>query len=387
MSGFLGMSDDDFLKESPPVVEKQEVSTPASTAAAVVETVKEDDNTPATELVVAAAEAVVEPKPDEEDETDGGETDSMVVATQPKVDGKTQVDPKAELTAEELAAQAEEAKKNPVAETPKVIDYKAEYERLMKPLKANGKDIELRSPDELVKLAQQGANYTQKMQALAPHRKILLMLQNNGLLDETKLNTLIDLDKKNPEAIKQLMLDAGINPLDLDPELKPQYQPGNHTVSDQEANFNAVLDNHKHNEEGRATLAICNTWDQASKDLLWTNPEIIDTMHDQRTSGVYDLIANEVERQKMLGNIPTHTPFLEAYKLVGDQMVAGKAATVQTAPVPVARRAAAPTAEVANNAKANAAAAPRTTAKSAKTVVNPLAMSDEDFMKQFANRL
>lgn len=380
MSGFLGMSDDDFLKESPPVVEKQDISaTPP-----VVET-EEVNKEPADASVVAEVPAVnadvVEPaKPDDNGEQEN-EDDPSVVATQEKGD-------KVEPTAEELAAKAEAAKNAPTAvDPPPVIDYKAEYERLMKPLKANGKDIELRSPDELVKLAQQGANYTQKMQALAPHRKILLMLQNNGLLDEGKLNTLIDLDKKNPEAIKQLMLDAGINPLDLDPELKPQYQPGNHTVSDQEANFNAVLDNHKHNEEGRATLAICNTWDQASKDLLWTNPEIIDTMHDQRTSGVYDLIANEVERQKMLGNIPTHTPFLEAYKLVGDQMVAGKAATVQTAPVPVARRAAAPTAPVTNGDKATAAAAPRTTAKSAKTVVNPLSMSDEDFMKQFANRL
>lgn len=377
MSGFLGMSDDDFLKESPPVVEKQDV--PATPP--VVET-EEENNQPADAPVVAEVPAsnvdVVETADAGNEGEQENEDDPSVVATQEKGE-------KVEPTAEELAAKAE-AEKNTPAAAP-VIDYKAEYERLMKPLKANGKDIELRSPDELVKLAQQGANYTQKMQALAPHRKILLMLQNNGLLDEGKLNTLIDLDKKNPEAIKQLMLDAGINPLDLDPELKPQYQPGNHTVSDQEANFNAVLDNHKHNEEGRATLAICNTWDQASKDLLWTNPEIIDTMHEQRTSGVYDLIANEVDRQKMLGNIPSHTPFLEAYKLVGDQMVAGKAASVQTAPVPVARRAAAPTVPVTNGDKANAAAAPRTTAKSAKTVVNPLAMSDDDFMKQFANRL
>lgn len=381
MSGFLGMSDDDFLKESPPVVEKQESA--ASTPAVVVE--EEDNNEPVVEAVVdkgVVAEVDTDKGDDQVnkgDKVDDGEKDDSVVATQEKGD-------KVEPTPEELAAKAEAAKKT-AADAPPPIDYKAEYERLMKPLKANGKDIELRSPDELVKLAQQGANYTQKMQALAPHRKILLMLQNNGLLDENKLNTLIDLDKKNPEAIKQLMLDAGINPLDLDPELKPQYQPGNHTVSDQEANFNAVLDNHKHTEEGRATLAICNTWDQASKDSLWTNPEIIDIMHEQRTSGVYDLIANEVERQKMLGTIPVHTPFLEAYKVVGDQMVAGKAATVQTAPVPVARRAAAPTAPVTNGDKATAAAAPRTTAKSAKTVVNPLAMSDEDFMKQFANRL
>lgn len=377
MSGFLSMSDDDFLKESPPVVEKQAVASPPVVESEEQTTV--DETPPVTEGNAAVVETPA--KPDVVEEVHEENTDdASVVATQEKGD-------KVEPTAEELAAKAEAAKNAPATEAPPAIDYKAEYERLMKPLKANGKDIELRSPDELVKLAQQGANYTQKMQALAPHRKILLMLQNNGLLDEAKLNTLIDLDKKNPEAIKQLMLDAGINPLDLDPELKPQYQPGNHTVTDQEANFNAVLDNHKHNEEGRATLAICNTWDQASKDLLWTNPEIIDTMHEQRTSGVYDLIANEVDRQKMLGNIPSHTPFLEAYKLVGDQMVAGKAASVQTAPVPVARRAAAPTAPVTNGDKATAAAAPRTTAKSAKTVVNPLAMSDEDFMKQFANRL
>lgn len=377
MSGFLSMSDDDFLKESPPVVEKQAVASPPVVESEEQTTV--DETPPVTEGNAAVVEEPAKPDVVEEVQEENTD-DASVVATQEKGD-------KVEPTAEELAAKAEVAKNAPATEALPAIDYKAEYERLMKPLKANGKDIELRSPDELVKLAQQGANYTQKMQALAPHRKILLMLQNNGLLDEAKLNTLIDLDKKNPEAIKQLMLDAGINPLDLDPELKPQYQPGNHTVTDQEANFNAVLDNHKHNEEGRATLAICNTWDQASKDLLWTNPEIIDTMHEQRTSGVYDLIANEVDRQKMLGNIPSHTPFLEAYKLVGDQMVAGKAASVQTAPVPVARRAAAPTAPVTNGDKATAAAAPRTTAKSAKTVVNPLAMSDEDFMKQFANRL
>lgn len=370
MSGFLEMSDDDFLKETPPAVIKEEPVVVPPVTEPVVEPVVETP--PVTEPVVEpVTEPVIEPVVEE-----GFEADPLVVATQPKAE------PKPEPTAEELAA-AEEAKKVEAAP----FDYKAAYENLMKPLKANGKDIELRTPDELVKLAQQGANYTQKMQALAPHRKILLMLQNNGLLDEGKLNTLIDLDKKNPEAIKQLMLDAGINPLDLDPELKPQYEPGNHRVTDQEANFNAVLENHKHSEDGRATLAVCNTWDQASKDLLWSNPEIIDTMHEQRKAGVYDLISSEVERQKMLGTIPPHMPFLEAYKTVGDQMVAGKAANVQTAPVPVARRAAAPAPVVDNSTKAAAAAATRTTPRAAKVTVNPLAMSDDDFMKQFQNRL
>ncbi len=66
-------------------------------------------------------------------------------------------------------------------------DYKALYEKVMAPLKANGKTIDIKSPEELIQLAQMGANYTRKMQAIAPHRKVLLMLENNGLLDEGKL--------------------------------------------------------------------------------------------------------------------------------------------------------------------------------------------------------
>lgn len=373
MSGFLEMSDDDFLKQSPPEVVKQE---PSSVPAVTTQEPVLETDAPVVEEPVVAEAKVDQPAAEETNEK--SEQDPTVVATQEKAADV----PGTELTPEQQAAAA----KQPVVEE-QPFDYKAAYETLMKPLKANGKDIELRSPDELVKLAQQGANYTQKMQALAPHRKILLMLQNNGLLDEGKLNHLIDLDKKNPEAVKQLMVDAGINPLDLDPDVKPAYQPGNHRVTDQEANFQAVLDSHAQSDDGRATLAVVNSWDQASKDMLWTNPEIIDVMHEQRQLGVYDLIANEVDRRKMLGQIPAHTSFLEAYKLVGDQMVAEKPATTQTAPVPVARRAAAPTAAVTHTDKANAAAAPRTTAKAAKTVVNPLSMSDEEFMKQFANRL
>lgn len=57
--------------------------------------------------------------------------------------------------------------------------------------------IELRDSSEAVQLMQKGANYTRKMQDIAPHRKVLLMLENNGLLDEGKLSYLIDLEKKN----------------------------------------------------------------------------------------------------------------------------------------------------------------------------------------------
>src|SRR5690606_26772936 len=200
-------------------------------------------------------------------------------------------------------------------------DYKAFYERIMAPLKANGKTIDLRNPEEAIQLMQMGANYTRKMQAIAPHRKVLLMLENNGLLDEGKLSFLIDIEKKNPEAIKKLIKDAGIDPREIDledPDAKP-YLVGNHRVTDEEASFRAVLDDLGSNPEGKATLqAIQAQWDQASKEVLWKQPEVMTLIHQQRENGIYDRISAEMERRRTLGMIPPNVPFLPAYKAIGD---------------------------------------------------------------------
>ena len=91
-------------------------------------------------------------------------------------------------------------------------DYEAFYKEVMTPFKANGKLIELRNPAEAVQLMQMGANYTRKMQAIQQHRKVLTMLENNGLLDEGKLSFLIDIEKKNPDAIQKLVKESGIDP-------------------------------------------------------------------------------------------------------------------------------------------------------------------------------
>ena len=57
------------------------------------------------------------------------------------------------------------------------VDYQEFYSQVMKPFKANGKMVELRSPDEAVQLMQMGSNYTQKMQEIASARKLLKTLE------------------------------------------------------------------------------------------------------------------------------------------------------------------------------------------------------------------
>lgn len=288
-------------------------------------------------------------------------------------------------------------------EEPKPVDHKAFYEQIMAPFKANGKTIELKSPEEAIQLMQMGANYTRKMQSIQPHRKVLTMLENNGLLDENRLSYLIDLDKKNPEAIKKLIKDAGIDPLEIDTETEPTYLEGSHKVSDAEVNFRSNLDELSSTPTGKETIQTINsTWDETSKEVLWGEPSLMTIIHAQRETGVYDRITTEVDRQKMLGKIAPDTPFLKAYKDVGDALAAvggfddllklkqtteeAPASTPagQPEPEPVATRAAKPKPSVENGDKASAASPTRSTPKPAKPFINPLGMSDDQFMAEFA---
>lgn len=297
---------------------------------------------------------------------------------------QTKVDPKG----------SNENVNSPAAKEP---DYKAFYEQVLgKPLKAGGKSIELKSPDEAIQLMQMGADYTRKMQALAPHRKFLLMLENNGLLDEGKLSYLIDLDKKDPGAIKKLIKDAGIDPLEIDVNAESTYREGNHRVSDKEAVFVTVVEDLQSSPTGSETLKVFNTWDHASKEVTWNNPDILSLIHTQRESGVYDRISTEIDRRKTLGQIPTNVPFLQAYKQIGDELAASGSfddlvqakPPVQTdkTPVPVATQVQKPKPAVKNSDKVTAASQTRSSPKKAESKVNPLSMSDADFEKQFVNR-
>ena len=327
-----------------------------------------------------------------DDDEDPPEVKHQVDAVEPipKVDDKSEVS--GTLAKDKSGVDGEgddKDKSTAVASTP---NYEEFYKSMMAPFKANGKSIQLQSPEEAIQLMKMGANYTRKMQDIAPHRKVLMMLENNGLLDEGKLSYLIDLDKKNPDAIKKLVKESGIDPLQIDTDDEnPTYQLGNHRVSDDEAAFVTALDDLKSTPDGVHTLqAINSEWDQASKEVLWKNPELMSTIHEQRANGIYSQIAAEVERLKVLGTIPSHTPFLNAYKAVGDQLSQAGAfnhLVQKSANAPVTTRVQAPKSAVKNGDKVSAAAPSRSTPKKTEAFVNPLAMDDETFMKQFANRL
>ncbi len=379
----FAMSDEDIMKMTAP---------PAPSGDKQVETSVATEQ----QEVKTEADLEIERQEQQNKEIEGKvETDPSLV--QEDKTKEEEEKPKLEGEPEKPVVEGEENKTK--EEKPKVegeaqpVNYEAVYNQIMAPFKANGKTIELKSPEEAIRLMQMGANYTRQMQDLAPKKKILTMLEKNNLLDEGKLSYLIDLDKKNPDAIKNLIKESGLDPLDIDKDDKTAYTPGNHRVTNEEVNFDTVLDEVSSTPEGGETLQIINTtWDQASKEALWSSPQIMTIMHDQRKSGVYDQIASEIERRRTLGQMSVNTPFLEAYRDVGDDLVKRGLLnpkvdqTQKQRGEPLATKAATPKID-ANADKVAAAAAPKAAPTKKEEVKNPLAMSDEDFLKSMSNRL
>ena len=275
-------------------------------------------------------------------------------------------------------------------EEPKEVDYKAEYEKLTAPFRANNRDMQVANTDDAITLMKMGANYNKKMAGMKPHLKIIRMLDNQGLLDEEKLSYLIDLNKRDPSAVEKLVKDSGINPLDIDTEKPSEYTPQTYTVGDKEVELDMVLDDIRDTPSFENTIDIVgNKWDADSKQALLETPALIRAINDQVASGIYEQITSVVDTERMMGRLAGVSD-LQAYKMVGDKLQAeGKFdnvtneqsnATGDTVVVPP-RKDKQPDPKLIDRKKAagNTKSAPAE--QKNKANFDPLSLSDEEFEK------
>ena len=335
------------------------------------------------EQAAVPTETTVDTEQTTDIEDHANETDSEVSDETPAVEteGASVVDDPAETSDKETA---EEVKVN----KEQVTDYQAVYNRIMAPFKANGKDIEVKSVDDAITLMQMGANYNKKMAALKPNMKVLKLLERNDLLDENRLSFLIDLDKKNPDAINKLLKDSGVDPLELDLENAKEYVPQTRQVDDREIALDMVLNEISDTPSYARTLGfVSQDWDEQSKQTIADHPQLLKVINDHVDRGIYDLINSEVERARMLGKM-NGVSYIEAYRQIGDAIQArGGFNHLGNSQMQVNQ----PTKVVAPKSKVDEAAlkdkkraaTPTTGGLTNKTTedFNPLSMSDAEFEK------
>lgn len=392
MTDIALQSDEDFLNNLDAELEKL----PPAEEPQIEEQVQEpEEETPPATDVAEDTETDIEP---EEVETPEGEKQEEV-----ETDKESEEDSAPTGKESDETPPAEKAEGEPQdAPTEEAPNYEELYKQITAPFKANGREFTVRNPEEAVKLMQLGANYGKKMQELMPARKAVAMLENAGLLgNESDLSLLISIKQGDKEALKKYLKDQNIDPFDLDMDAEPKYAGPVNIVSDAEVAFRTTLDEVVSLEGGQETIQLLQTTlDNQSREEIFRDPSILAQLHEARSNGSYKLITDEMERRKTLGYLRPDTPFLQAYVTVGNelaqqhqsqnqgpsgQMDARQPATPTHGTQAVATRPATPRPEVQHGDRARSAAPAQSRPAPARVVKNPLAMSDEEFLKSFGN--
>lgn len=292
---------------------------------------------------------------------------------------------------EEDSTESEEAEKKPSLEE---LQAYGDISKIFAPFKANGKEFKVDSVDDVITLMQMGANYNKKMAALKPSLKVLKTLEANGLLDVDKINYLIDLDKKNPAAIGKLLQDSNFDAYSQDEEAIRNYRPQEYTVSDSEIALDEVVSSINHMPKFEETARILlQEWDETSKQEVVKQPEIIRYINEHVHNGIYDIIAKEIDKERILGRL-NGVPTLVAYQQIGDRLASQGAfdhlAQGNSSQPNTQARIVKPAKNVneSDRRKKRAVTPPKSVSSSVPDSddLNPLSMSDEEFKKIYLDR-
>jgi hypothetical protein len=375
----LSLSDAEFLEKNPAELLAETDEKPADQE---IESSNQTD-----EDKVATSEEEVSEAQEQTEETVTEEV------SQPDGDTQREPEPFSDTTSTESLDTSKKDSTETKGDTPETteFDYESAYKKVSEPFKANGTDMQVKDPEDIVRLMQMGANYQKKMAQLKPNLKLIKMLEKNELLDEVKLHNLIDLSKKDPKAIAKLIEESDIDPLDINKDVPTDYQPTDYTVTDKEYNLDAVLDEIKDSETFTKTInVVTKDWDIESKNTITNYPEIISVIDSHMNNGVFETVNAKLQQDKALGKL-VGVSDVDAYRNISEQLFK-EGVLVDKKP--------GASSEVSNvssktDEKANAdrnkkrkAVAPvkQTTTKKAASDEDFLGLSDEAFMKKYAVR-
>ena len=182
-------------------------------------------------------------------------------------------------------------------------------------VKANGMEFDF-TQEELMQLAPKAMDYTKKMQEIAPWRKTISALKEEGLSEED-LNLAIDVLKGDKDAMAAVMKRTGVEALDLDTDIA-EYKPNQYGKDASQLAIEDVVNTISADPEYRITQTVVDsTWDNASRNAMAQDPSMISGLHNDIKSGVYDKVAPMALKMKALDG--GRQSDLDYYIAAGDQ--------------------------------------------------------------------
>ena len=253
-------------------------------------------------------------------------------------------------------------------------DLKAIHAAIFKPFKANGKEIAPKTVEDVISLMQMGANYTKKMQLMAPMKKAVESL-NKASIGEDDLNFLIDVHKGDKEAIKKLLEKHKVDPLELDME-STNYVPKNNIASDEDVEFNDTLMD-IHDSLPRIQEILNNTWDDNSKKAILKDPRLMRALHEEVQMGRFDEVQKRLEAEKTFGRYKGISD-VDAYIDLVSKMEQERMKTKTQPETPIRTES---TKKIPDKSKAAPTKGKTSKSSSSLTAKDLLSMSDDEFNK------
>lgn len=236
-----------------------------------------------------------EDEPEEgEDATEQPEDDADVEDSDDNDDEDEDEDDTDEDSEDDTAA-SEDAEEDPAEVNTK---SETETEAPTYKVRANGADFEL-TAEELVALAPKAFDYTKKMQQIKPYRELITAIEDEKLTKDD-VNLLISAYKGDKDAIAEVLKKNNVDALDINTE-DSNYAPKNYGRSVEELEVTDALDSIKADKEYPITSHVMNSqWDDASREMLVKQPQLITELHKDVQSGRFDKYSPLAMKKKAL---------------------------------------------------------------------------------------
>lgn len=189
--------------------------------------------------------------------------------------------------------------------------------------KANNREYEFTDEEilnQFPKVFGQAMDYTKKMQALKPWRKSIDALEGANLSHDD-VNLMIDVLKGDKDAINSVLSRTGVDALDLDTE-NVDYTPNDYGRDEATLAINEVVEKISGDTEYETTHKVLSKdWDDNSWSEMTKNPELIEALHIDVKSGVYDKVQAIADTYKLQDG-GKHSD-LDYYKAAGQEYYKG----------------------------------------------------------------
>lgn len=216
------------------------------------------------------------------------------------------------------------------------IDYEAFYKALTAPIQMAGKKLSFSNPEEIVTLMQKGAGFDKNLAKMGKFKRHFEVLEQNELLDDSTLNTIVDVAKGDVQALKTFIDANDIDIYELLGMEESKYTPKKHVKSAEE--FEA---SEKENEikslSGYSDIQtlVEEEWDDESRSIVLSDKDAAQGIIELVKSGQHDAVMAEAEKVKILasGDLTDIKAYATAYTRLKEAGILDKAKPKSTSNV------------------------------------------------------